>query len=231
MVDATTFVTELEAKHLETFRQLVAAYVSGLVKETMSVTDALKLELRAVVEAVEVAALWLPDSDQLAMKMALATRCGDCAQHFGVIADRLGALGVPADSFDPRHGRYSKLFAFFRSLQTTEERTARRLPHLGSLTLTRFEAVAAFCDEKGETAALYRGLLSDDERRHVDAGRRAHQCGQRPWRPGPHHRDAAGARRECVHPGSGRSRLGTDSSGLERDWQARPRRRKLEQRR
>jgi hypothetical protein len=173
MVDATTFVTELEAKHLETFRQLVAAYVTGLVKETMSVTDALKLELRAVVEAVEVAALWLPDSDQLAMKMALATRCGDCAQHFGAIADRLGALGVPADSFDPRHGGYSKLFAFFRSLQTTEERTAAGFLTLGSLTLTRFEAVAAFCDEKGdpETAALYRGLLSDDERRHVDSGR------------------------------------------------------------
>jgi hypothetical protein len=173
MVDATTFVTELEGKHQESFRQLVAAYIAGLVKEGMSVTDALKLELRAVVEAVEVAALWLPDSDQLPMKMALASRCGDCARHFVAVAERLANLGVPLDSFDPRHGGYSKLFAFFRSLQTTEERTAAGFLTLGGLTMARFEAVATFCEEKGdtETAALYRDLLTTDERRHVLAGR------------------------------------------------------------
>jgi hypothetical protein len=151
----------------------VAAYLSGLAKEGMSVADALKLELRGVVEAVEVAALWLPDSEQLTMKVALASRCGDCARHFQLVADRLAALGVAPDSFDPRHGGYSKLFAFFRSLQTTEERTAAGFVTLGALTLTRFEAVASFCQDKGdpETAALYRGPLSEDERRHVDAGR------------------------------------------------------------
>jgi bacterioferritin-associated ferredoxin len=173
MVDATTFVTELEGKHQESFRQLVAAYLSGLAKEGMSVSDALKLELRAVVEALEVAALWLPDSEELPMKIALGSRCGDCAQHFERIAERLAALGVPLDSFDPRHGGYSKLFAFFRSLQTTEERSAAGFLTLGGLTVTRFQALAAWCEEKGdpETAALYRGLLSDDERRHVAAGR------------------------------------------------------------
>jgi hypothetical protein len=173
MVDATTFVTELEGKHQESFRQLVAAYISGLAKESLSVSDALKLELRAVVEAVEVAALWLPDSEQLQMKISLASRCGDCAQHFQRIGDRLAALGVPLESFDPRHGGYSKLFAFFRSLQTTEERTAAGFVTLGSLTLIRFEAMATWCEEKGdgETSALYRGQLSEDERRHVEAGR------------------------------------------------------------
>src|SRR5256885_1171746 len=173
MVDATTFITELEGKHQESYRQVVAAYVAGLAKEALSVADALKLELRAVVEAIEVSALWLPDSEELAMKVALAGRCGDCARHFQLISDRLAAIGVAPESFDPRHGGYSKLFAFFRSLQTTEERAAAGFVTLGGLTLSRFEAVAAFCTEKGdaESAALYRGPLAEDERRHVQTGR------------------------------------------------------------
>jgi hypothetical protein len=173
MVDATTFVTELEGKHQESYRQVVGAYGTSLTKEGMSVIDALKLELRAVVEAVEVAALWLPDSDQLRMKVALASRCGDCARHFQLITDRLAALGVIPDSFDPRHGGYSKLFAFFRSLQTGEERAAAGFVTVGSLSLLRFEVVAQFCEATDpETAALYRGPLAEDERRHIDAGRR-----------------------------------------------------------
>jgi hypothetical protein len=107
------------------------------------------------------------------MKVALASRCGDCAQQFHRIGDRLAALGVAPDSFDPRHGGYSKLFAFFRSLQTTEERTAAGFVTLGGLTLIRFEAMAAWCEQKGDaqTADLYRGLLTDDQRRHIEAGR------------------------------------------------------------
>jgi hypothetical protein len=173
MVDATTFVTELEGKHQESYRQVVAAYVAGLNKESMSVTDALKLELRAVVEAIEIAALWLPDSDELRMKVALANRCGESARHVQLIFDRLAALGVPEQSFDPRHGGYSKLFAFFRSLQTGEERAAAGFVTMGSLSQLRFEAMAAYCETQGdpETAALYRGPLGEDERRHVNAGR------------------------------------------------------------
>jgi hypothetical protein len=173
MVDATTFVTELEGKHQESYRQVVAAYIASLGKEAMTVADALKLELRAVVEAIEVAALWLPDSDQLKMKVALAHRCGDCARNVQLIFDRLTALGVPAESFDPRHGGYSKLFAFFRSLQTGEERAAAGFVTMGSLSLVRFEAMAGFCEAQGdaETATLYRGPLAEDERRHLNAGR------------------------------------------------------------
>lgn len=172
MVDAATFVTELEGKHQESYRQVVSAYIASLTKEGLSVTDALKLELRAVVEAIEVSALWLPDSDQLKMKVALANRCGECARHFQVISERLSGLGIIEGSFDPRHGGYSKLFAFFRSLQTGEERSAAGFVTMGSLSLLRFEAMAQFCEATDpETAALYRGNLAEDERRHVNAGR------------------------------------------------------------
>jgi hypothetical protein len=172
MVDAASYVSELESKHLDSFRQVVAAFVATVGKENFSVADVLKLEMRGVVEAIEVAALWLPDSE-LDMKLALATRAGDCARQFQLLGDRLSAIGVPPASFDPRFGGYSKLFAFFRSLQTTEERAAAGFLTLGGVNLTRLEALAQWCHERGdaETAALYRSRLIEDEQRHLDAGR------------------------------------------------------------
>lgn len=174
MVDASTYVTELENKHLNSFRQLVGSYVSGLAAEKLTVADALRLDMRAVVEAIEVAALWLPDSEELDMKIALAARAGDCARQFRLLSERLHALGVAPASFDPRFGGYSKLFAFFRSLQTTEERAAAGFLTLGAVTLMRFEALATWCEEQGdaETATLYRDRLVEDEQRHVHEGRR-----------------------------------------------------------
>jgi len=173
MVDAATYVSELEGKHQDSFRQLVASYTASLAKENLGVPDLLKLEMRSVVEAIEVAALWLPDSEELDMKLALARRAGDCAQHFNLLGQRLESHGVSPTSFDARHGGYSKLFAFFRSLQTTEERAAAGFLTLGGLNLTRFEALAQWCQERGDsdTAALYRGRLGDDEQRHLDDGR------------------------------------------------------------
>jgi uncharacterized ferritin-like protein (DUF455 family) len=173
MVDAATYVSELEGKHQDSYRNLVGAFLGVLAKENLTVVDVLKLEMRAVVEAIEVAALWLPDSDELEMKMALATRAGDCAQHFRLLGERLQANGVAPTSFDARHGGYSKLFAFFRSLQTTEERAAAGFLTLGGLNLTRFETLAQWCQERGdaESAALYRGRLTEDEQRHVSEGR------------------------------------------------------------
>jgi hypothetical protein len=172
MVDAVSYVTDLESKHLEAFRQLVAAYMGVVSKEGFQITDVLRLELRAVIESIEVAALWLPDSEELSMKVALAERCGSCARDFHLVGDRLESLGVPVDSFDPRHGGYSKLFAFFRSLQTTEERAAAGFVTVGGITAARMEAIAAWCDGQGdgETAALYRKLI-EDERRHMREGR------------------------------------------------------------
>jgi hypothetical protein len=173
MVDAASYVSELEGKHLDSFRQLVAAYTGNLSKDNLTVADLLKLEMRSVAEAIEVAALWLPDSEELDMKLALAGRAGDCAQHFHLLGARLEAHGLSRTSFDARHGGYSKLFAFFRSLQTTEERAAAGFLTMGGLNLTRFEALAAWCQERGdtETAALYRGRMTEDEQRLLDSGR------------------------------------------------------------
>src|SRR5262245_45161804 len=117
MASADTFVRELEEKNANSFQRLLGTYSETVRKEDFSPADVLRLELKATVEATEVAALWLTDSDSLDVKVALASQCGDGARHFALIQDRLAALGVDRHAFDARFGGYSKLFAFFRSLQ------------------------------------------------------------------------------------------------------------------
>jgi hypothetical protein len=124
MVTADSFVTELEAKNDHSFKGLLARYLDGVAKENFTPADLLRLEVKAVVEATEVAALWLVENDSLSAKIELGEQCGDGARHFRIIGGRLTALGVDVASFDPRAGGYTKLFAFFRSLQTPEERSS-----------------------------------------------------------------------------------------------------------
>lgn len=173
MSDAAAFLSELENRHQESFRNLVANHVAGLGRENLPIADVLKLEIKSVIEAVEVAALWLPDSETLQMKFALAVRCGDGARQFERLAERLAVLGVPLGSFDARQGGYSKLYAYFRSLQTTEERTAAGFLTMSSMNLVRMQALARFCEEKGdtETAQMYASTLAAAEERHLREGR------------------------------------------------------------
>jgi hypothetical protein len=174
MASAETYVQELEQKNLNSFQRLLAAYGELLHKEDFSPADVLRLEMKATIEATEVAAMWLTESDDLAVKMALAKQCGDGARHFHLLSERLTALGVDLAIFDARFGGYSKLFAFFRSLQTTEERASGGLLTFGGLTVRRLELLAAHCEIKGdpETARLLRETLVADQQSHVDAGRR-----------------------------------------------------------
>ena len=77
------------------------------------------------------------------------------------------------ESYDPRQGGYSKLFAFLRSLQTSEERAATGLLALGGSAVARLGALAAVCEEKGDadTRDLLRSELIPDEQRRTDEGR------------------------------------------------------------
>jgi hypothetical protein len=124
MAGAETFVHEMEEKNRASFQRLIAAYAQIVEKEDFSPADLLRLEMKNIIESIEVSAMWLAESDSLDVKLALAARCGDGSRHCAVIADRLAALGIDKTTFDARFGGYSKLFAFFRSLQTVEEQAA-----------------------------------------------------------------------------------------------------------
>ena len=175
MTAAQTFVVEMDTKNQASIERLVAALGAGIVKEGFEVADVLRLTLKAAVEGAEVAALWVTDCDDLAAKLILAEQCGDGAKHYRLIAARLSAIGVDLSTYDPRDGGYSKLFAFLRSLQTPEERSSAGHLTLKAMSIARFKALAAYCVEKGdaETARLFQEILTPDELRYYEEGRRA----------------------------------------------------------
>ena len=119
--------------------------------------------------------MWLAESDSLDMKLALAARCGDGARHFALLRDRLAALGVDLAAFDARFGGYSKLFAFFRSLQTTEERAAAGAVTLRAYNIDRLDLHGQPLRGQGrprDRRAVPRETLVRDEQNHRDVGRR-----------------------------------------------------------
>jgi len=172
MAAADTFVTELDAKNHTSIERVITALNAGMAKEGFEVTDVLRLAVKATVEDTEVAALWVADCDDLEMKLSLAEQCGDGARQCRRLVARLTELGVAV--YDPRQGGYSKLFAFLRSLQTPEERSAAGHVTGKALSMARLRALAAFCAEKGDsdTARLLGEELLEGERRYYDDGKR-----------------------------------------------------------
>jgi hypothetical protein len=174
MVNADVFIAELEFKNQESFRGLVASgYLPALAGDGASVADMLRLETKFAIEFIEASAIWIADSESLEMKILLGTQCGVHARQYRRLQDRLSALGLAPGSYDPRQGGYSKLFAFLRSLQTSEERAATGLLTLGGSAVARLSALAAVCEDKGDgdTRDLLRHELIPDEQRRSDEGR------------------------------------------------------------
>src|SRR5688572_10152851 len=108
MAGSETFVHEMETKNLASFERLLPVYAATLSKEDFSPADLLRLEMKSTVEAIEVSALWISETDSLDIKIALAAWCGDGARNFGLLRERLTALGVDLMGFDVRFGGYSK---------------------------------------------------------------------------------------------------------------------------
>jgi hypothetical protein len=176
MVTADVYVSELEFKNQESFRGLVASrYLPALSGEGVTVVEALRWESKMVVETIEIAALWLADTESLALKLDCASYCGDRARHFRLLSERLAALGLAPGSYDPRQGGYSRLYGFLRSLQTSEERASAGFLTLAGMSATRLGALASFCDDKGDgdTARLLRESILPDEEHRVELGREA----------------------------------------------------------
>ena len=174
MVTADSFVTELDAKNHASIERLIGSLISGVAKEPFEVPDVMRLILKASIEAAEVAALWMADCDDLEMKLLLAEQCGEGANAVP------GDLCAPGGNWRrcrwlrPAARRVFKVFAFLRSLQTPEERSSAGLLTGKALSMARLEAMAMFCDNKGdaETAHMFRRELALDERRYYDEGKR-----------------------------------------------------------
>ena len=172
---AAEFVAQLDAENQATLRGLEPdATLKPEVEGALNVPNLLKVALKNEIEATEIAARWLVTTDDVPVKLALARQVGVEAQHYRLIADRLGALGVDAGALDPLAGGYGPLFKYLDTLTTTVERIAAGQFTREAIAVVKNRQFIEFCDRVGDkdTAALYRDTIEPDERYHHDLGRR-----------------------------------------------------------
>ena len=178
MATSSEFVAELEGliesrmSALGEVRESDAA--ASCAKPLDEVTRRLKVALKNELEASELAAIWMPSTPEIDVKLGLARQSGDEAQHYRLILDHLQALGVELDGFNPVEGGYSPMFQLLRGYTSTVERVAAAQLTRESLALTKNEQFIEFCDAVGATgtAEFYRNEIQPDEQWHVRLGRR-----------------------------------------------------------
>ena len=175
MSNAQDFVEQLQAHVAERLKSL------DLLKDDepgtadrSEVIRRLKVALKNELEAAELAALWIPSTPEVDVKLALARQAGDEARHYHLIEKHLEGMGVSLDAFIPAAGGYGPMFTLLQGLESTVERVAGAHFTREALALKKNEQFIEFCERAGEkdTAELYRKHIQPDEGWHVDIGHR-----------------------------------------------------------
>ena len=143
MSDVEAFLAELDAQNARALERIGAAAALEPAGD-VTVPRLLALALKNELEATECAAMWIPTTREVDVKLALARQAGDEAKHFRLIEKRLGELGVATDAARFGPGPPSPLLQWLATLETTVERVA---------------------------AGLYRDVIQPDERHHHELGR------------------------------------------------------------
>ena len=169
-----TFVRQLESHVHERLASL------DLLKEPeigpvdrSEIVRRLKIALKNELEASEIAAVWIPTTPEVDVKLALARQVGDEAKHYRFIEDHLRRMGADLSSFNPAADGYGPMFQLLAGFKTTVERIGAAQFTRESLALKKNEQFIEFCEAAGdlETAKLYREQIQPDEEWHVQLGR------------------------------------------------------------
>jgi len=130
----------------------------------------LQIALANEINVSELAALWMPTTREVDVKLAFARQAGDEAGHFQLVAGRLAALGFDVASYQPPAA--NPMFQYLRGLTTTVERIAAGLVTLEALAYGVNENFIAWCRQRGdaETVAIYEQYIQPDERAHQQLG-------------------------------------------------------------
>src|SRR5215472_4675694 len=141
--------------------------------ERSEIVRRLKMALKNELEASEIAAVWIPTTPEVDVKLALARQVGDEAKHYRFIEDHLRRIGVDLNSFNPAAEGYGPMFQLLAGFSTTVERIGAAQFTRESLALKKNEQFIEFCEAAGdhETARLYREHIQPDEEWHVQLGR------------------------------------------------------------
>ncbi len=173
-MDAHAFV-----ERLEDHKAGLLAPIVGAGRTSIDLGDAvadapalLQIALANELNVSELAALWMPSTPEVDVKLAFARQAGDEASHYQLVADRLTALGValPADG----QPAANPLFDYLRGLTTTVERIAAGLFTLESIAHGVNQNFMALCAARGdhETVRIYEAYIQPDERAHQQLGAR-----------------------------------------------------------
>ena len=127
------FVKELEEYVNEKLSSL------DLIKETeipasdrAEIVRRLKMALKNELEASELAALWMPTTPEIEVKLALARQAGDEAKHYRLIEKHLENMGVDLHGFDPLADGYGPMFQLLAGFKSTVERIGAAQPGVES---------------------------------------------------------------------------------------------------
>ncbi|HET8724641.1 MAG TPA: ferritin-like domain-containing protein [Anaeromyxobacteraceae bacterium] len=170
-LDPVGFVQDLDRELLRALAR-AGEQARATVQPAAGVVELLAGALREAIETAEVAATWLTDEPDLALRLGLARQVGDEARHFEAVGDRIRELGADPGG-EVRTRAHSALFRYLRGLQTPAERLAAGLAR-EAFSRLRSGLIAEVAESQGDgaTAALFRDGLGPDEVRHIDFCRR-----------------------------------------------------------
>jgi hypothetical protein len=171
-MDTTSFLQELDRFKAEGLSPIIGAGQTSLLRGApVDAKKMLQVALANEISVSELAAMWMPSTQELDVKIALARQAGDEAGHFLLVTNRLAALGFDLASFQPPGA--NPLFDYLRGLSTTVERLAAGLFTLESIAYGVNENFVSFCHQRGdaETVRIYREYIQPDEQRHQQLGR------------------------------------------------------------
>jgi len=166
------FMAALDADRAAWIAPIAGAGRLSLTAEVTTDAKALlQIALSNEVNVVDLAARWVPTTEELDVKLAFARQAGDEANHFNLVAVRLSAQGFDVASYTPPAA--NALFEYMRGLTTTVERLAAGLYALETIAYAVNENFMAFCEARGdhETVRIYREYIQPDERGHHELGK------------------------------------------------------------
>lgn len=168
-MEPTAFVTELELFKAERLSPIVGAGATSL-GGSADPKQLLQIALVNEISVSDLAAVWIPTTREVDVKIALARQAGDEANHFNLVADRLAELGFDVASFQQPSD--NPLFAYMKTLSTTVQRIAAGLFTLESIAHGVNENFMAYCASRGddETVRIYREYIQPDELAHQRLG-------------------------------------------------------------
>src|SRR5881227_1361529 len=140
--------------------------------DRLEIVRCLKMALKNELEASEIAAVWIPSTPEIEVKLALARQVGDEAKHYKLIEDHLTKMGADLGGFNPSADGYGPMFQLLAGFKTTVERIGAAQFTRESLALKKNEQFIEFCNAAGDrdTAKLYRENIQPDEEWHVRLG-------------------------------------------------------------